>query len=357
MNRQFIEVDYCNSAQSFKWLWASVSFVQCILTYYVVDDNLLSAPIYLVNVLLYFIGTVYYVIALKKYKVFLDNVVLISATLSILSWMTMAHTITLLWGDNHATEKVLLLGFFSMLMCFNASRFMLIASTIPIMAMHVYYQVAYVEQSGMSLLVSTIKYPFFVIAMITTQVNHNARLVASHQKLVALNQELTILRNLDDLTGIYNRRAFDEKLKYLLELQNRNKQPVSLMLIDVDFFKRYNDSLGHLQGDKCLKEVANALSAAVKRETDIVARVGGEEFGIILPNTNLDDCQLVARNVINTLRDKMILHPNSSVSSYVTASIGCACIQGSVTTPEIIYHQADNALYRAKEQGRNRYCV
>ena len=357
MNRQFIEVDYCNSAQSYKWLWATVSFVQCILTYYVITDDLLLAPIYLVNLLLYFIGSAFYVTVLKKHKVFPNSVLLMSAAIAIVLWMIMAHTVTLLWSDNHATEKVLLLGFFSMLMCFNASRFMLIACTVPIMILHVYYELTYVEQSGMSLLVSTVKYPFFVIAMITTQVNHNARLVASHQKLVALNKELTILRNLDDLTGIYNRRAFDEKLKYLLELQNRNKQPVSLMLIDVDFFKRYNDSLGHLQGDKCLREVAKALNAAVKRETDVVARVGGEEFGIILPNTNLDDCQLVARKVINTLRDKMILHPNSSVSSYVTASIGCACIQGSITTSEVIYHRADSALYRAKEQGRNRYCV
>lgn len=357
MNRQFIEVDYCNRAQSFKWLWATVSFVQCVLGYYVMTEELFLAPVYLVNLALYLTGTVYYVIALKKHNVFPNNVLLISAAIAIILWMMMAHTVTVLWSDNHATEKVLLLGFFSILMCFNASQFMLIACTIPIIAMHVYYQVTYVEQSGMSLLVSTVKYPFFVIAIITTHVNHNTQLVASHRKLVELNKELTILRNVDDLTGIFNRRAFDEKLKYLLELQNRNKQPVSLMLVDVDFFKRYNDSLGHLQGDKCLKEVAHAMSTAVKRETDIVARVGGEEFGIILPNTDIEDCQLVAQKVIETLKENMILHPNSPVSSYVTASIGCACIQGSITTPEVIYHRADKALYSAKELGRNRYCV
>ncbi|MCG7532095.1 GGDEF domain-containing protein [Psychrobium sp. MM17-31] len=357
MNSQFIEVDYCNRAQAFKWLWATVSFVQAILGYYAFSDNLYATPIYLANLTFFVVGCGYYFIELRKYKVFPNNIVLTGALIVIVSWLFMAHSIMLMWSEESAVEKVLLLGFFSLLMCFNSSRFMVIASTIPIMAAHLFYQVYYVDLSGMPLFVSFIKYPFFVAAIIITHVNHNTRLVESHRKLVELNKELTVLRNIDDLTAIYNRRAFDEKLNYLLELHNRNKQPVSLMILDVDYFKRYNDSLGHWQGDQCLKQIAKTLGEAVKRETDVVARVGGEEFGIILPNTDLDDCQIVAQNVINTLKGKQFPHPNSAVSSQVTVSIGCACIQGSISSYEAIYHRADQALYRAKEQGRNRYSI
>jgi len=160
----------------------------------------------------------------------------------------------------------------------------------------------------------------------------------------------------DALTGIYNRRYFDNNIKRVLSFLSRSSNPLSIMMIDIDFFKRYNDKYGHLEGDKCLKIVAQTLSQSIKRANDFVARYGGEEFIVILPNTDEQGAQLIAEKLLNNIRDCNIPHEQNDAADCVTISIG-------VTTSKVtcshkaddFVKKADDLLYKSKQGGRNRY--
>ncbi len=172
------------------------------------------------------------------------------------------------------------------------------------------------------------------------------------------NQELERLANLDGLTQVANRRYFDEYLAREWLRLTREQQPLSLILFDVDFFKRYNDHYGHQAGDQCLIQVSQAAKQAIKRPADLVARYGGEEFVIVLPNTNIQGATSLAQGIQDELQRLQISHLKSEVSSFVTISLGLAC---QIPTPGSEFGQlvgnADKALYMAKRQGRNLYCL
>ncbi|CAN1212178.1 Serine/threonine protein kinase [Tumidithrix helvetica PCC 7403] len=169
------------------------------------------------------------------------------------------------------------------------------------------------------------------------------------------NQELSRLANLDGLTQIANRRRFDEYLAIEWQRHLREQQPLALILIDIDYFKRYNDCYGHQGGDDCLIRVAQAMSKAIHRSTDLIARYGGEEFAVILPNTNTENSLLVAESLRRAIAALAIPHQNSDVSDYVTLSLGIAsCIPTLDKSPESLIAKADEALYAAKHEGRDR---
>ncbi|HEX7642523.1 MAG TPA: sensor domain-containing diguanylate cyclase [Burkholderiaceae bacterium] len=162
------------------------------------------------------------------------------------------------------------------------------------------------------------------------------------------------LANHDGLTGIANRRAFDETLKLEWRRAMRDNQPLSLLMIDVDHFKHYNDKHGHLAGDECLKKVASIMAEEMQRASDVVARYGGEEFGVILPNSTLDGAVVVAEKLRNAVERQDIPFANSEYG-HVTISAGVASVTPSPAgdTWQLI-STADAALYRAKATGRNR---
>ena len=169
-----------------------------------------------------------------------------------------------------------------------------------------------------------------------------------------VEERLRQLSNLDGLTGVYNRRFLDEMLTNEWHRLKREKQPLSVLMIDVDFFKLYNDSYGHQAGDQCLIQVATQLKAQIKRPADFVARYGGEEFCLVLPNTIIDEDNTVGEHCRTSVESLKIEHVKSQVSAYVTISIGGAsAIPGDGNFKELI-QLADQALYRAKELGRNR---
>ena len=176
-----------------------------------------------------------------------------------------------------------------------------------------------------------------------------------YQQLKIANRELQRLAALDGLTVVANRRRFDEYLDDEWQRMAREKLPLSLILGDIDFFKKYNDTYGHQAGDACLRRVADALRFCAKRSVDLVARYGGEEFAVILPNTTADGAFQVAeeiREVVNTLK---IAHIQSAVSQHVTLSLGVACMHPmSNTSPAMLIAAADAALYQAKAAGRDR---
>lgn len=180
-------------------------------------------------------------------------------------------------------------------------------------------------------------------------------LVKSQQELARANAILEKLSSLDGLTGIPNRRRFDEVLKAEWERAKRHATSLSLIMLDIDFFKLYNDTYGHQGGDDCLKQVARILDETAHRETDIVARYGGEEFAVVLPETGSKGAAEVAEAMRANIENANILHESSKVADYVSISVGVATwVPERDSRPEEIVELADKALYRAKEGGRNR---
>jgi diguanylate cyclase (GGDEF)-like protein len=175
-------------------------------------------------------------------------------------------------------------------------------------------------------------------------------------ELQSANQELHRMAYLDGLTQIANRRQFDERLIQEWKRMKRNRLPISLILCDVDYFKKYNDTYGHQAGDECLRHVGQAITAAIHRPADLAARYGGEEFAAILPNTDLNGAAKVARAIQSQIKELQIPHRSSDVSAYVTVSLGVASLfPDDQTTTEQLLIKADQLLYQAKSEGRDRF--
>ncbi|MDJ0591344.1 MAG: EAL domain-containing protein [Pleurocapsa sp. MO_226.B13] len=171
-----------------------------------------------------------------------------------------------------------------------------------------------------------------------------------------LHKQLSELALLDSLTRVYNRRSFDRQLKREWGRLKRVPAPLSLIMCDVDCFKIYNDIYGHQQGDRCLQQVAKAISSALRRPGDLLARYGGEEFVVILPQTPQSGAVKVAETIRNAVKSLKIPHHNSLVDSVVTVSLGVAStIPNTVDNPQLLIEAADLALYQSKDRGRD--CV
>lgn len=182
-------------------------------------------------------------------------------------------------------------------------------------------------------------------------------LTKKNAELKAVNAELEKLSIIDELTLIYNRRYFNRVLLKEISRHYRSKRPISLLICDIDFFKNYNDSLGHISGDHCLRIFGEVLKESLFRPFDICARYGGEEFAVILPETDEIGAQNIAERILYNLRERKILHPSSLISSYVTASIGAVTLVPETETNDFeLVNKADLALYRSKTEGRNRIC-
>ncbi len=167
--------------------------------------------------------------------------------------------------------------------------------------------------------------------------------------------ELQRLATRDGLTSVANRRSFDDMLNMEWRRASRESRALSLLMVDVDFFKRFNDTYGHQGGDECLRQVAAAMSGVVKRASDAVARYGGEEFAILLPATEPDGALIVAERIRAAVTALRLPHSGSEVADHVTVSIGVASIQVTGNgVPSSLVAAADAALYRAKHTGRNR---
>lgn len=182
--------------------------------------------------------------------------------------------------------------------------------------------------------------------------------VKTHLTLKFQSDLLRKLVFLDGLSGVYNRRYFDQQMGIEWARSLRSNLPLSLVLIDVDFFKLYNDRYGHQAGDDCLRRVAITLKACLRRPADLVARYGGEEFACILPDTGFEDAHHMARELEQQVRAQAMPHEASSVSRFVTISAGVASRQGEVNGDVNRQIQlADEKLYEAKQTGRARVCA
>jgi diguanylate cyclase (GGDEF)-like protein len=190
------------------------------------------------------------------------------------------------------------------------------------------------------------------------------RIVAMRNQLITVTAELSWemekaqqIANQDGLTGLANRRYLNQMLEQEIKRAVRNKQPLTVIMIDIDYFKRYNDHYGHLAGDEVLQKVAKLLQGAVNRAGDMVARYGGEEFCIILPNTEVSGGMEIAEGLCRTVREVRIPHVGGVVSPWVTISLGVSgCIPVPSDSVQTVIRRADAALYEAKANGRNRVC-
>lgn len=161
----------------------------------------------------------------------------------------------------------------------------------------------------------------------------------------------------DGLTGIANRRSFDERLAAEWRRSLRSGEPLSLLMVDIDHFKQFNDHYGHLEGDGCITEVAQALQRAASRPGDLVARYGGEEFAILLPGTDAEAAARVAENCLRGIAARAIPHAQSSVGPHVSISVGiCTMLVFADGELAALISQADQALYHAKRNGRAQVC-
>ena len=168
--------------------------------------------------------------------------------------------------------------------------------------------------------------------------------------------ELTNIVHYDVLTGIYNRRFMEENLKRVIKLISRSGGMLSVLMLDIDYFKKYNDTYGHSKGDTCLRSVAETVAGTLSRAEDFVARYGGEEFVVVLPHADAEGARMIADKIIKNIQALSIPHEKSDAASCVTVSIG-------ITTGNVQHGQnyedylkrADRALYISKDYGRNRY--
>lgn len=170
-------------------------------------------------------------------------------------------------------------------------------------------------------------------------------------------EALELIATHDSLTGLANRRLFERALDIEFGRGSRQASPLSLVMLDIDFFKRYNDTYGHVAGDHCLAEVARALKGCCHRKADLAVRYGGEEFAVLLPDTDIHGALVIAEQIRRSVMDKNITH-SGSPTGYVTVSLGCySFVPSGRDSVEVFIQRADAALYQAKHSGRNRSAV
>jgi diguanylate cyclase (GGDEF)-like protein/PAS domain S-box-containing protein len=172
------------------------------------------------------------------------------------------------------------------------------------------------------------------------------------KEIEVMKEEALLLSYTDDLTGIYNHRFFIQQLTLEVERQKRYASPLALLMIDIDYFKHYNDTNGHLAGDQVLKAIAILIQRGV-RQTDIVARYGGEEFSAILINAGREKALEIAERVRKSVADTRIPNEGAQPNKDLTVSVGVATFSSSISTLTDLIREADHALYRAKKAGRN----
>lgn len=174
-------------------------------------------------------------------------------------------------------------------------------------------------------------------------------------QLQQANAELELMTYTDALTQVANKRRFDDSITQEWNRAARNQTALGLIMLDIDFFKRYNDTYGHVQGDECLRQVAGAVKQWANRSGELVARIGGEEFAVLQPQVSVEQLKASARKILETVRTLNIEHSSSEVSDHVTVSVGIAiCIPGPGQSSTDLMTAADDALYRAKSLGRDR---
>ena len=186
----------------------------------------------------------------------------------------------------------------------------------------------------------------------------HTKLEIAAKKLKLANKKLESASYTDSLTGLHNRRYFNFVYDRELKRAKRNKTYITFMMLDIDYFKQYNDTYGHIEGDFALKSVAKVLKDTLQRPSDYLFRLGGEEFGVLLSDTDESNSAKLAREICDAVRARELKHENSKAGEFVTISIGVVCcVADDALDEKILVSRADEMLYEAKESGRDRYII
>lgn len=196
-------------------------------------------------------------------------------------------------------------------------------------------------------------YKPIVPEVLSAMIKAMERIALSQEELHQAKVKMERLAHRDALTNVVNRRGFDNAIELEFEKAKADKNPLTLLLIDVDHFKAFNDNYGHQAGDECLRAVSSKMEEALCRDQDLLARYGGEEFAVILPNTNKEGALIVAERLLEKVANAAIPHAFSSCANITTVSIGLAELGHQQNVSELI-QSTDQQLYQAKSQGRNR---
>ncbi len=184
------------------------------------------------------------------------------------------------------------------------------------------------------------------------------RLEVATKKLKNLNKKLENVSYTDSLTSMHNRRYFNLVYERELKRAKRTHSHITFMMLDIDYFKQYNDTYGHIEGDNALKIVANILNKTLRRPSDFVFRLGGEEFGVLLTQTDESNSAKLAREIGDAIREEKLEHSGSAINKFLTISIGVVCcVADDALNEDILISRADEMLYEAKETGRDRYII
>lgn len=260
---------------------------------------------------------------------------------------------------NHAYVLVEIIGnllFLVILLGFYTSRAAVYLAITPILIFTTWYSI---EDPRFDLLFSLTKLITTIIILESGRRVlfqwFTARVKQEHINKKLVNKLLSLSLS-DQLTKINNRRFFDLAINKQIINAKHHHIPLSIILIDIDYFKSFNDNFGHVKGDMCLKTIATMLRKSLLRSGDTVSRYGGEEFVVLLPNTDTNDAFCVAKRIQQNLATLAIPHPCSDISQHVTVSQGIATWQANQRPTQLI-GVADNNLYKAKESGRNKYCA
>jgi len=217
---------------------------------------------------------------------------------------------------------------------------------------------ATVNQIGLALFIMIIVILIISYNVFVSIQHDHTRLEITAKKLKRINKKLENVSYTDSLTSLHNRRYFNLVYERELKQAKREKNYITFMMLDIDYFKQYNDTYGHIEGDEALKSVANVLKATLKRPNDYVFRLGGEEFGVLLTKTDESSSAKLARDICDSIREKKIEHKGSKVNQYLTISIGVVCcVADDALNDDILMSRADEMLYSAKESGRDMYVI
>ncbi|SMY35087.1 GGDEF domain-containing protein [Photobacterium andalusiense] len=344
------------------FIWASkISLITIMLVTIVIwidfthtaNTNLVLTTInFGIQALLFSLGWLFF--ARKKT---LQHYKIMSSIYAFLFGITWGAAIINLNNLGHAYVIVEIVGnllFLVVLLGFYTYRVAVYLATLPILIFTTWYSI---QDPRFDLLFAFAKLIITIIIIesgrrllfewFTTRIqqeHHNKRLL----------KQLTQLSFTDQLTQINNRRFFDLAINKQIINAKHSQHPLSIILIDIDYFKLFNDKLGHVQGDSCLKSVANIISKSLLTATDTVSRYGGEEFVVLLPNTDNKGACNVAQRIQQNLSRLAIIHPCSTIRPYVTVSQGIATLEANQHPTQLI-NTADNYLYKAKELGRNQF--
>ncbi|TKB50109.1 GGDEF domain-containing protein [Ferrimonas aestuarii] len=269
------------------------------------------------------------------------------------SLVLLAHFVSITWSDTDSAQKVLLIAFLVMLMGWNVNRAVLACGLLPTSSFYIYLTSLEPNIGALDIAVSALKFPFLVIVFYTTIQKFITNIESQFIEKIRTIEDLELTSQLDELTKIQNRRGFNFELTAAISHAKHTGTPLSIGIIDIDFFKQYNDSMGHPAGDQCLRAIANILEKRCDPEKDTVARIGGEEFAIIMPANTLNRALMIAKDINSAIANAAIPHPDSSISGYITASIGITDFKDTDSLTSI-YERADAAMYQAKASGRNK---